>query len=698
MSFIFLILSLSSAIALLGFSGLEATLAILVLTPVWGFLLGHLIPLNFLSYWTIIVSSIGMLYLCRSSLPTRERKKLLKESLINSSLFCLIFLINHYLALSWPDFFPMGERLRDYALIASSMHDPLSSAEPWLFGHQTSYYLFWYRFGDAISELLNFQPWDTYHFLNAWALSLLWGGTFLLSRSTTSIGVFWSALIATFISYGSNNDGIAVWWNNRIPSEGWWGPSRVITGAITEFPAWSFVLGDNHPHFLSYGIASLSIAIISRICASTALFLERAIFALCTSLIVGLILFNANAWEVPMWFGFLAVFICSGAPSVFGLKRFFPLSGDQKLNFKRIGCFCLFTLLAVVSLIWSARFISSGSAVLRLVAGRAPFSTTFEILRHWGIPISIILFSQLLNNRRPLCGRFLLFSAIIISLLSNNPLTLLSSILAFEAAILWDEGRLRRPVNTLIIGSMTVSSLGAILLCELFFLDDPYGGQNERMNTIFKWYAFAWPLLHMGSFARLSQVAQDYSSSIYRNNLRGFLHGIAILFIAVGSSFFVTVARDFRSKESRQPRDPEGLSRVEEELPGARETIRKLRALPYGAVLEAQGKPYWWTSHIATLSGMPSYLGWANHVNLLVKESGEISKRDLNTQRWYTSSDCVTTRAELIREKISYVVLGPLEKREYQSISTETMGCLRLLGESGEYRLFQVVESESSRE
>jgi uncharacterized membrane protein len=218
------------------------------------------------------------------------------------------------------------------------------------------------------------------------------------------------------------------------------------------------------------------------------------------------------------------------------------------------------------------------------------------------------------------------------------------------------------------------------------------------MNTIFKWYAFAWPLLHLGSFARFAQITKHYRSSIFRNNLRGFFDVIPILFIAVGSAFFITVARDFRSKESRYPIEPEGLSRVEEELPGARETIRKLRELPYGAVLEAQGRPYWWTSHIATLSGMPSYLGWANHVNLLVKEPSVITNRELNTQRWYTSSDCITTRTELLREKVRYVVLGPLEKKEYQSNGRGTFECLNLISEVGKYRLFDLSRSESASE
>jgi uncharacterized membrane protein len=218
------------------------------------------------------------------------------------------------------------------------------------------------------------------------------------------------------------------------------------------------------------------------------------------------------------------------------------------------------------------------------------------------------------------------------------------------------------------------------------------------MNTIFKWYAFAWPLLHLGSFARFAQITEHYRSSIFRNNLRGFFDVIPILFIAVGSAFFITVARDFRSKESRYPIEPEGLSRVEEELLGARETIRKLRELPYGAVLEAQGRPYWWTSHIATLSGMPSYLGWANHVNLLVKEPSVITNRELNTQRWYTSSDCITTRTELLREKVRYVVLGPLEKKEYQSNGRGTFECLNLISEVGKYRLFDLSRSESASE
>lgn len=695
MSFIFLTILLTSSAALSGLPGLETALAILILTPVWGFLVGQLVPLTPLTYWLILAASIGLLTIRRSALSKEDRMKLLKDSLLNCLLFCLVFLINHYLSLSWPDFFPMGERLRDYALIASAMHDPLSSAEPWLYGHQTSYYLFWYRFADSIAAMLHLQPWDTYHFLNAWALSLLWGASFLLSRSVLSLGRFWSSLVGTFVSYGSNFDGLSEWWFNRFASEGWWGPSRVIKGAITEFPAWSFVLGDNHPHFLSYGVVTLSIALLSRIAYSSQSSSERAISLLSLMTIVSLVLLNANAWEVPMWVGFLSVLFCGSAPAMLDLKPLSSISVWMKSRKTVETAIIFFTVSLITSLFWSAQTISSGSAVLRLVSGRSAFSTTLEIGRHWGIPLSLLLTTQLLNNQLSLLPRLLVLFGVITSLLSNNSFPLLTSLLAFEIGILWEDARLRRPFNTLLISSLTISSLGAILLCELIFLDDPYGGENERMNTIFKWYAFAWPLIHCGACGRLSQIARLHEAFLRKKNVSGILHALSFLLVSISSAFFITVARDYRPREGRKPREAEGLSRVEQELPGSRETIRQLRGLSYGAVLEAQGKPYWWTSHIATLSGMPSYLGWANHVNLLVKQPAIIAQREQNTRRWYTSSDCTTTRAELEREKVSYVVSGPLEQKEYGNALLAKFECLKLIGEHGEYRLYRVIEPET---
>lgn len=689
MTFAFLMILLSALCALAGLPALETALFVLVGLPVWAFLLGRVVPLTSGTYLLIAVGCIAALSYLKGRLSRSERVALLRQHMPDVLVYLGIFLLNYHLALSWPDFFPMGERLRDYALLASSLRDPLSAAEPWFFGFSTSYYLFWYRFGHAISKLLSFEVWDTYHFMNAWALSLLWAGVYSLARATKSFGIIGSCLIASLISYGSNVEGIALWWRGTISQEGWWGPSRVIKGAINEFPAWSFLLGDNHPHFLSYGVASLSLAALFRIVAGGAPAMVKTVAISSFSAVITLLIVNSNAWETPMWLGLLALVGGSHLPKLIRsgdwrqYVTYHPGSGSQ------IALIVLGTTVATISLLWSAAYISSGNTPIHLVAGRAPFSTTAEILLHWGIPLTLLFVAHLASSQHSIGVRLLVVAGVGTSLISNDAFPLILSLLAIEMASHWDDILSdQRRGHQLLTGAVTISALGLILLCELCFLDDPYGGENERMNTIFKCYAFSWAFLHFGAVARFWRTLGHYAVAPRTPQARGLLHGGTALTVGVISAFFISVASEYRPKETRS-REPEGLARIGQELPGSRETIKALRNLPFGAVLEGQGNPYSWTSHISTLSGMQSYLGWSNHVSLLVRKPEEINRREENTQRWYTSNSCDSVKAELLAEKISYVVLGPLEKRKYGEQAGGGLTCLQTIGKYGEYQLFR---------
>lgn len=690
MTFALLIILLGLLCGFVGLPALEISLFILIGTPVWAFVLGRIVPLTFITYLLIVLGSVAALSFLRGKIPHTERVAYLKKYVPDLFAYLTIFLLNYHLALSWPDFFPMGERLRDYALLASSIHDPLSSAEPWFFGFSTSYYLFWYRFAHAISKLLSLEIWDAYHFMNAWALSLLWAGVYSLARATKSFGFVGSFLIACFISYGSNVEGIALWWRGTIPQEGWWGPSRVIKGAINEFPAWSFLLGDNHPHFLSYGLASLSLATLVRIMNEKTASIFRTGTLCSLGVIITLLVVNGNAWETPMWLGLLTLVGISHLPACIRdkdwRKHVTVVAGSKG----RIGLLAVATTVAATSLLWSASNISSGDTPIHLVAGRAPFSTTAEILLHWGVPLALLLVAHLVSSQHAMGVRLLVGAGVVTSLISNDAFPLICSLLAIEIASHWDDIRSNQTRgHHLFIGALTISALGLILLCELCFLDDPYGGENERMNTIFKCYAFSWTFLHFGSVVRFWRTIERYLGSSHRLHARGILHGVAALAVCITSAFFITVATDYRPKETRA-KDPEGLARVDEELPGSRDAIRALRGLPYGPVLEAQGNPYSWTSHISTLTGMPSYLGWANHVGLLVRQPQEVARREDNTRRWYTSDTCSTVKTELLAESVSYVVLGPLEREKYGDLTGRGFSCLNKIGNYEDYQLFSL--------
>ncbi len=688
MRYILLIVILTSASAMIGFPALELGIGLLILTPVVGFIVGQVAPLGFASYIIITIALYSIFFLLSNSLTIAERIKNIRMSAPDILIYSLVFLLNYHLALSWPDFFPMGERLRDYALLASSIHDPISFEEPWLPGYSTTYYLYWYRFAHAISRMLALEVWEVYHFLNAWSLSLLWIGIYLLSRATRYCGRGGSMVVATVVAYGSNYEGLLLWWKNEFASRGWWAPSRVIQGAINEFPAWSFLLGDNHPHFLSYGITSLSLAVIVKTCSSVIPSFERTLFLLIFIGFIPLLLFNANAWEAPLWVGMICILLLSHVPSIFDPIKFrshFAIAHRSKLRVLVIG---LLGVIIISSLLLSGRNISSGNTPLRLVSGKAPFSTNAEILRHWGVPFFLLCVSQLATSAYSICSRLLLLGGVGTAFISNDAFPLILSLLATEISAHWNLARSKKDIRLLVVGATTISALGLILLCELVFLDDPYGGENERMNTIFKCYAFSWPLIHFGSMTKFWSTMKERCDVGRFPPVKGCIQGGVLIWLLVMCGFFARVATDQRPKEASDT-EPEGLARVDREFPGARATIHHLRVLPYGIVLEAQGNPYSWTSHVATLSGMPSYLGWANHVELLVKDYEEVNKRKENSRRWYTSDDCAANRLEMRTSNVMYVVVGPLEKKEYGQEAGKWFGCFHKLSENGEYQIFK---------
>jgi uncharacterized membrane protein len=246
--------------------------------------------------------------------------------------------------------------------------------------------------------------------------------------------------------------------------------------------------------------------------------------------------------------------------------------------------------------------------------------------------------------------------------------------------------------------ALLLSGLGLILAPEIVFLDDAYGGADERMNTIFKSYTTAWGLLGLGCSAlalrawRCSATCAPISRLVQRAILSlsvvAYVVGTIYPFGEARFGFYGNVVRQRRMPEAPEY-GAEGLGLVDREKPGAAALIRFLRSLPRGRVLESQGNPYSYTTFISTLAAQPSYLGWSNHLHLLSKVAGEVDRREGVTSRVYGSHDC-PDRLELARsESIRYVVLGSNERARYPELGPSDFDCFAKVAEEGEYALYE---------
>lgn len=683
--------------------------------------------------------------------------------------FALCFCVAYGMCMVWPDFIDLGERLRDYSMLASSIDSPVVPKEPWMEGIKLNYYVYWYRFGNLLSTVLGMQTWEAYHALVAFSISLYAAVMFQIVRVILGGGVGVATLAGLCIPFGANVAGVlfvkrkeqGFGWE---PDNGWWGPSRVLQGAIDEFPAWSFVLGDAHPHFLNIAALPFFVLILYRILTSSG----SSMFRLSQAglFVVGAALFlkASNAWEVPMWIGTV------GCVAVLGFFFFFerPMLGQfNRLEKMRpfeivkasLGFAVLLAslwaiykyhdpesplvsvLLLVVgagffavsfprdalppgllsqlskirpNLMWSAFWVVlfatlwlSGRHIVppedipaRFVRQPTQVTTTAELFMHWGIQLSFLALGSLLLLR--LSTQTVVLAGFLgLSLLYDKAALFIYCVMALQVVrCVADKETVREyPWGRVFEDALIVSGLVLILTPEIVFLDDSYGPEIDRMNTIFKLYTTAWGLLGLGAVSVMLRALKKYEYLVVDYG-RAFPIAVGVV-LAVGLAYSFSKFY-FRIVPMRQngTLDPtfearlEGLGEANRWHKGSADAIRALRKLPKGRVLEAQGRAYSYTGFVATLSSQPSFLGWANHINLLNKVYGEVGRRESVTKEIYSENDCSRRKEIARREKIRYVVVGTLEEKAYPGASGRDYSCFAPVIKSGDYAIYQIPIAE----
>ena len=658
----------------------EASAACILFVPIQSSLLGAFVGQSMVLSLCLLLINIGLAYLI---FP--QSKVQLKENfseLIPNIVWLFSGIIIYQLCLLWPDFISMGERLRDYALLAELIKYPSNPNEPWMNGSPLNYYLYWYKLGSSLSQIFSIEIWQMYHLLQSVTLGLYIAVIYRVCSRIGQMKWFYAIPVALLITFGSNLAGL--FYAIDPSGQTWWGPSRVIKGTINEFPAWSFLLGDLHPHYLNLSL------LLFIFCGLT-LYWEhiKQQLNLVNILIVGLLilmtalwLYNSNAWEVPalgLIVGFSIITSVCSNEALTKLKD----TIQTKISFNLNSIYSIILLLILIaSLFWSAKSISSGNDPFRLVSSAIPVTSTKDFMMHWGLFMALLIPSFLLRLESK-TEQFVYALGFAASLLSSVALPLIVILLVMQGHFAFS--RKSNSSNDFFINILGLTALGLLFLPEVFYLDDPYGGENERMNTIFKAYSLNWGLL--GCFTAIIS-GQQLFKCITDQELLKFAKPLAIvIFSALLLPFFISTVKERKSNNYLVKPIAQGLSMIDAQYPGAAEAIKQFARLPDGVTLESQGNPYSMTTHVATLSAKRSYLGWINHVDLLTRNYSETKRRADIASQIYNASNCTQALNLMNQEKIKYVVVGPLERERFGESFRILDGCLNSLIQSQGYTI-----------
>lgn len=222
------------------------------------------------------------------------------------------------------------------ATVVSPHYPP---ADPWLAGQPVAYYYLGYLMIGAVSLLTGIATPIAYNLglatFAAMAGIAAFGLTFNLVRLARGSldGATLAGLTTVFLLLVASNlsgalelgrtagaggpefwegvgiEGLAtagdtssVWY----PDEGgwwWWRASRVIPGAVTEFPSFSLILGDMHPHVMSLGFLLLVAGVAIQIYLQPGLLRSRSVRRRWPLMLVAVAatggLAAVNLWDVP---------------------------------------------------------------------------------------------------------------------------------------------------------------------------------------------------------------------------------------------------------------------------------------------------------------------------------------------------------------------------------------------------------------
>ncbi len=631
------------------------------------------------------------------------------------------------------------EKFMDMALLnAFFSAEQLPTDDPWMAGYSVPYYHFSYLLLASLGKLAGIGASQAYTLAlvlvfalsGALAGALVSNVTALLKQSPTPPRQRWTptfpALLGAFFlvicanlegplellaarGFGSRGFWDAIGVRNLeaaarpggfLPADGawWFHTSRVIPNiqpdGISEFPYFSFLLGDLHPHYTALPLDLLVLVLGLNVLLAPALTrsLPHQVIA---ALSLGVLLV-ANTWDVPAFWGIYALcgllaviregtplrlrnVLSLGIPFVLAPALFLPYFvsaaspplglGLVEHRTPLVSMLILFGPL-LVSFAFGLRWLwqqDLGQAGIDRLWGRAPRHTVVAAAAG---ALALVALSA-----------------------SREGTLVLVLILAFTLSPI-GLGLFTRPAPShtrdrglQFVWLLSAMAVAILLGTELIYLSDAFA---SRMNTVFKFHYNAWLLLALAGaiFASVIAGGVEAISPVLRISGR-----IALTAAIVLGAVYPLAATYSKSGAFRGRPTLDGSLFLANSRPddfAAIEWLRE-RAPARAVIIEAVGGDYSEHGRISTFSGAAAVMGWPGHEMQWRGPISEIGRRTDDVERVYTASDPEEVAEVLETYRVQFVIVGDMERAAYgDDVAERLASWLPLAFEQGATQVFRV--------
>ena len=229
-------------------------------------------------------------------------------------------------------------------------------------------------------------------------------------------------------------------------------------------------------------------------------------------------------------------------------------------------------------------------------------------------------------------------------------------------------------------------ALGVLLILgpDFLYLRDNFG---YRINTVFKFYYQAWILL---------SLAAAFGVAVLLSELRGAalaLYTIGLV-IVIGAGlvyplFALQSKTDNFKAEHPEQRTLDGEAYLANIMPDDYQAFQLMKRVQPGVIAEAVGGQYTEYARFSTFTGLPTVLGWPGHEGQWRDHTLQGSRKD-DIQTLYTTSDWATTQAIIDRYDIHYIVVGNLERNTYPVNEEKFSQFLKPILQQGSLVIYEV--------